>query len=136
MLRGGERPIPTLEQKLEGDHCMTPEEYILRNFAPTDRIAVLVLNRQADTKTQRVVTAEMLASERWQAWLRSENARGVNVYISYNALREDTRNRTKADVAAIRHVYLDLDKDGEKSLAAIQTSKGIPQPNYVLFDFA
>ncbi|HEV2419977.1 MAG TPA: DNA-primase RepB domain-containing protein [Terriglobia bacterium] len=93
---------------------------------------MLVLNRETDKKVERVVTAEALATESWQAWLRDENARGANVYISYNALREDTRNRTKADVAAIRHVYLDLDKDGERSLAAIQTSKEIPQPNYVL----
>ncbi|MGH9406627.1 MAG: DNA-primase RepB domain-containing protein [Terriglobia bacterium] len=124
--------MPTLEQRPEGDHALTTEEYILRNFDRSDRIAVLVLNREKNTKTQRVVTAEALATERWQAWLRGENARGANVYISYNALREDTRNRTKADIAAIRHVYLDLDRDGERSLAAIQASKEIPQPNYVL----
>ncbi|HEV2418051.1 MAG TPA: DNA-primase RepB domain-containing protein [Terriglobia bacterium] len=124
--------MPTLEQKPEGDHALTTEDYILRNFDRSDRIAVLVLNGERDTKVQRVVTAEALATERWQAWLRAENARGANVYISYNALRADTRNRTKSDVAAIRHVYLDLDKDGERSLAAIQASKEIPQPNYVL----
>ena len=124
--------MPAQQQNPEGDRALTTEEYIRRNFQPTDRIAVLVLNREADTKTQRVITAEMLATDRWQAWLRGENARGANIYISYNALREDTRNRTKADVAAIRHVYLDLDKDGERSLAAIQASKEIPQPNYVL----
>lgn len=124
--------MPTLEQKPGGDHALTTEEYILRNFDRSDRIAVLVLNRERDTKVQRVVTAEALATERWQAWLRGENARGANVYISYNALRADTRNRTKADVAAIRHVYLDLDQDGERSLAAIRASKEIPQPNYVL----
>lgn len=111
---------------------MTIEEYILRNFEPTDRIALLVLNRETDRKTQRVTTAENLASERWQAWLRGENARGANVYISYNALRQDTRNRTKADVAAIRHLYLDLDKDGDRSLAAIEMSKEVPPPSYVL----
>ncbi len=124
--------MPTLERNPEGDHALSPEEYIRRNFEPSDRIAVLVLNRETGRKVQRVTTAEALTTERWQAWLRGENARGANVYISYNALREDTRNRTKADVAAIRHVYLDLDKDGERSLAAIQTSQEIPQPNYVL----
>lgn len=124
--------MPTLEHKPEGDHALTTEEYIHRNFEPSDRIAVLVLNRDADRKVQRITTAENVASERWQAWLRSENARGANVYISYNAFREDTRNRTKADVATIRHVYLDLDKDGERSLAAIQGSKEVPTPNYIL----
>jgi hypothetical protein len=131
-MKRGDDSMPTLQQNPEGDHAVTTEEYIRRNFEPSDRIAVLVLNREADRKVQRVTTAENLASERWQAWLRGENARGANVYISYNALREDTRNRTKADVAAIRHVYLDLDRDGERSLAAIQASQGIPQPNYVL----
>lgn len=124
--------MPTLERNPEGDHALTAEEFIRRNFEASDRIAVLVLNRNTDRKVQRITTAENLATERWQAWLRSENARGANVYISYNALREDTRNRTKADVAAIRHVYLDLDKEGERSLAAIQASKEVPTPNYVL----
>jgi hypothetical protein len=124
--------MPTLEQKPEGDHALTTEEYLRRNFEASDRIAVLILNRETDRKVQRVTTAEALSSEKWQAWLRSENARGANVYISYNALREDTRNRTKADVAAIRHVYLDLDKDGDRSLAAIQASEDVPPPNYVL----
>jgi RepB DNA-primase from phage plasmid len=124
--------MATLQQNPEGDHAVTTQEYIRRNFQPADRIAVSVLNRETDRKIQRVTTAENLASESWQAWLRGENARGANVYISYNALRDDTRNRTKADVAAIRHVYLDLDRDGERSLAAIQASREIPQPNYVL----
>lgn len=124
--------MPALQHNPEDDHALATEEFIRRNFEASDRIAVLVLNRDTDRKVQRITTAENLAGERWQAWLRSENARGANVYISYNALREDTRNRTKADVAAIRHVYLDLDKDGERSLAAIQASKEVPTPNYVL----
>ena len=59
--------MPTLEHNPEGDHALTTEEYIRRNFEPSDRIAVLVLNRENDRKVQRVTTAEALASERWQA---------------------------------------------------------------------
>ncbi len=124
--------MPALEQNPDRENALTPEEYIRRNFEPNDRIAVLVLNRDTGRKVQRVTTAEKLASESWQAWLRHENAQGANIYISYNSLREDTRNRTKADVAAIRHVYLDLDKEGNRSLAAIKASNEIPQPNYIL----
>jgi len=40
--------------------------------------------------------------------------------------------RTKADIAAVRHVYLDLDKDGDKAVAAIQQSDKVPEPNYVI----
>lgn len=124
--------MPALEQNPESENTLTTEEYIRRNFEPNDRIAVLVLNRDTGRKVQRVTAAEKLASESWQGWLRHENAQGANIYISYNALREDTRNRTKADVAAIRHVYLDLDKDGERSLRAIKASNEIPQPNFIL----
>jgi hypothetical protein len=124
--------MPAREQRPEGDRALTTEDYIRRNFQPADRIAVLVLNREAGTKTQRVITAEMLATGRWQAWLRGENARGANIYISYNALREDSRSRTKADIAAIRHVCLDLDQNGAESLAAIESSPQVPPPSYVI----
>jgi RepB DNA-primase N-terminal domain len=124
--------MPALEQNPERENALTTEEYIRRNFEPNDRIAVLVLNRDTGRKVQRVTTAEKLASESWQAWLRHENAQGANIYISYNVLRDDTRTRTKADVAAIRHVYLDLDKDGDRSLVAIRASNDIPSPNYIL----
>ena len=33
-------------------------DYILDNFKPTDRIAVLVLNRQLGETTQRITTAQ------------------------------------------------------------------------------
>ena len=124
--------MPALEQNPERENTLTTEEYIRRNFESHDRIAILVLNRDTGRKVQRVTTAEKLARESWQSWLRHENAQGANIYISYNALRDDTCNRTKADVAAIRHVYLDLDRDGDRSLRAILASNEIPQPNYVL----
>jgi hypothetical protein len=79
-----------------------------------------------------VVSAQDLARESWQRWLRAENAQGADVYISQNALRENTRNRKKEDIAAIRHVYLDLDQDGARSLATIENSPNVPQPSYVI----
>jgi hypothetical protein len=60
-----------------------------------------------------------------------ERKRG-GCYVSQNTLREDTRNRKKEDIAAIRHVYLDLDQDGAKSLAAIENSPHVPSPSYVI----
>jgi hypothetical protein len=78
------------------------------------------------------VAAQALAGESWQRWLRAENAQGADIYVSQNALREDTRNRKKEDIAAIRHVYLDLDQNGAKSLAAIENSPNVPSPSYVI----
>jgi len=124
--------MPALEHNPEGNHALPTDEYIRQNFEPSDRLAVLVLNRENGRRVQRVVTAQALATEVWQRWLRHENAIGGDIYISQNALRENTRNRKKEDIAAIRHVYLDLDHDGAKSLAAIESSPHVPKPSYVV----
>ena len=124
--------MPTLEQKPNGQHVMTPEEYIRQNFEPTDRLAVVVINRKEGKVLQRVETAEGIASPKYQAWLRHENAQGSDIYISQNALRETATGRTKAEITAIRHVYLDLDNDGPKALASIEASAQVPKPSYVI----
>ncbi|MGH9451865.1 MAG: DNA-primase RepB domain-containing protein, partial [Terriglobia bacterium] len=124
--------MPTLEQKPEGDHALSPEEYIRQNFKPADRLAVVIINRKEGTVTQRVESIETIASAAYQAWLRGENARGSDIYISQNSLQETAKGRTKADIAAIRHVYLDLDDGGQKALAAIENSPYVPKPSYVI----
>ncbi|MGH9440562.1 MAG: DNA-primase RepB domain-containing protein, partial [Terriglobia bacterium] len=124
--------MPTLEQKPEGDHALSPEEYIRQNFKPADRLAVVIINRKEGTVTQRVESIETIASAAYQAWLRGENARGSDIYISQNSLQETAKGRTKADIAAIRHVYLDLDDDGPKALTAIESSSNVPTPSYVI----
>jgi hypothetical protein len=124
--------MPTLEHNPMADQGLTPEEYIRENFEPSDRIAVLVLNRDSGRRVQRIVPAHALASDPWQRWLRAENAQGADIYISQNTLRETTRNRKKEDIAAIRHVYLDLDQNGAKSLAMIENSPNVPQPSYII----
>src|SRR5260370_20230382 len=84
-------------------------EYILDNFKPTDRIAVLVLNRQLGETTQRITTAQKASSPEFQAWLRYKNAIGADIYVGMNALQRHASTRTKDDIEKISHVYLDLD---------------------------
>ena len=107
-------------------------EYISDNFKPSDRIAVLVLNRDLGETTQRITTAQRAASPEFQAWLRYKNANGADIYIGMNPLRQDASTRTKDDIETIRHLYLDLDHGGSTALEAIQNSNLVPQPNYVL----
>ena len=107
-------------------------EYILDNFKPTDRIAVLVLNRQLGETTQRITTAQKAASPEFQAWLRYKNANGADIYVGMNALQYHASTRTKDDIEKISHVYLDLDHGGTASLEAIENSDLVPRPNYVL----
>ncbi len=107
-------------------------EYILDNFKPTDRIAVLVLNRQQHETTQRITTAQKASSPEFQAWLRYKNASGADIYMGMNALQHYASTRTKDDIEKITHVYLDLDHGGTASLEAIENSDLVPPPNYVL----
>jgi hypothetical protein len=107
-------------------------EYILDNFEPTDRIAVLVLNRDLGETVQRITSAQKAASPEFQAWLRYKNANGSDIYIGMNSLKKDAATRTKEDIESIRHVYLDLDHGGLEALKAVENSSVAPKPNYVL----
>jgi RepB DNA-primase from phage plasmid len=111
---------------------MSPaSEYILDNFKPTDRIAVLVLNRRLGETTQRITTAQKASSPEFQAWLRHKNANGADIYVGMNALQHHASTRTKDDIEKISHVYLDLDHGGTASLEALDNSDLVPRPNYV-----
>jgi hypothetical protein len=107
-------------------------EYILDNFKPIDRIAILVLNRQLGETTQRITTAQKASSSEFQAWLRYKNANGADIYIGMNALQHHASTRTKEDIEEISHVYLDIDHGGTASLEALENSDLVPRPNYVL----
>ena len=118
-----ERPTPPLP---------SASEYILDNFKPTDRVAILVLNRQLGETTQRITTAQKASSAEFQAWLRYKNANGADIYIGMNALQHHASTRTKEDIEKISHVYLDIDHGGTASLEALEHSDLVPRPNYVL----
>ena len=107
-------------------------EYIERNYLPSDRLAIVVRNRLTGETTQRLASAEKIASPDFQAWLRHKNARGADIYISQNAYRPEARTRSKGDVDKIRHVYLDLDKNGEDALTKIGDSLLVPEPSFVI----
>src|SRR6202043_487104 len=110
----------------------TASEYINDNFKPSDRIAVLVLNRNLGETTQRITTAQKASSPEFQAWLRYKNANGADIYLGMNALQHHASTRTKDDIERISHVYLDLDHGGATSLEALENSDLVPRPNYVL----
>ena len=111
---------------------VSASEYILDNFEPTDRIAILVLNRDFGETIQRITSAQKAASPEFQAWLRYKNANRSDIYIGMNPLRQGASTRTKEEIESIRHVYLDLDHGGPEVLASVESSSVVPKPNYVL----
>jgi hypothetical protein len=110
---------------------LSAPDYILQNFEESDRIAVLVRSRKAGETIQRITTAKNAASQDFQAWLRHKNV-SSDVYIGMNTLRHDAQSRTKEDIETIRHLYLDIDRNGRSALEAVETSGVVPRPNYVL----
>ena len=106
--------------------------YIRDNFEASDRIAILLLNRETRESLQRITTAEKASSPEFQAWLRYRASRHDEVYIGMNLLRQDAWARTKDQISAIRHLYVDLDRGGEQAIEAIRRSGLVPAPNYVL----
>ncbi len=112
---------------------MTAPNYIRANFHPSDRVAVLVRNRKKGATIQRITTADKIAAPPFQEWLRYKNEKdGCDVYIGMNALKPEAHTRTKEDILTVRHVYVDLDHEGSRCLAAIEQSNLVPAPSYVL----
>jgi hypothetical protein len=111
---------------------LSAADYVLALHAPDDRVAVVVRNRSREQTMQRILSAEDIASLRFQGWLREQNERGADVFLGMNPLWANSFARTKASVREIRHLYLDLDEDAAASLCAIRTDGSTPAPNFVL----
>jgi hypothetical protein len=111
---------------------LSASEYVLALFDARDNVAVLVRNRTTRQTVQRITTAETTASREFQSWLRYENFAGADIYLGMNPIKDGAYNRTKGNIREIRHLYLDLDKDGSQALEAIRNSTEVPAPNFVL----
>jgi len=119
--------------KDESKHGVTPVVYVRWLFEPSDRLAVLVRNRDRGETTQRIATAGNITSDQFQRWLRFKNEmQSADIYVGMNPLKPEARARTKEDIHSIRHLYLDLDHDAERSLAAVEQSNLVPQPNVTI----
>lgn len=111
---------------------LTASEYVLELFKPADNVAILVRNRSAGRTIQRIAKAQTIASPNFQTWLARQSASGSDVFVGMNPIKDGTYSRTKENIKDIRHVYLDLDRNGDGALEAIRNSTEAPAPNFVL----
>jgi len=109
-----------------------PLRFLHTAFRPDDWIAVLLKSHDTGGSAQRVGPMSLVASPRFQAWLRAENARRFSVFVSVNAIRPQRKARTRDAIGDIRHVFLDADRDGPAVLAAIQARRDLPPPSFVV----
>src|SRR5260370_22398613 len=106
--------------------------FLTRCFAPGESIALLLRRENPAGILQRIVPLESALAPRYLGWLAHENSIGANIYVAANPLRSGSRKRTKECIAAVRHLYLDLDIDGEANLASLRASDTVPTPNAIL----
>src|SRR5579871_1512387 len=107
-------------------------EFLGRCFAPSERIAIVLRRTSPARIAQRIVTLERALQPRYLGWLAHENETRANVYFAANPFVSGSRKRTKESVAEVRHLYLDLDTDGEAKLAALRTSNSVPIPTAIV----
>jgi hypothetical protein len=106
--------------------------FLTRSFAPGETIALLIRHQAPGQTLQRIARLERVLAPHYLGWLAHENGEGANIHVSANPLRPHSRKRTKDSIAKVRHLYLDLDHDGEVRLAALQASDQLPRPNAIV----
>lgn len=109
-----------------------PSRYLQTLFKPQDTLAVVLVNRTTPSVVQRIATAEKLAALDFQVWLRDQNEQRAEIFVSMNPLRSEAHTRTKRDVAAIRHLYLDIDQDGNETIRRIFARSDLPTPSFIV----
>jgi hypothetical protein len=110
----------------------TAKVFLARCFAPGSTIALLLRTESSVKTQQRVVTLEQTLAPRYLGWLAHENRNGANVYVAANPLRSGSRKRTKESIASVRHLYIDIDTDGDARLAALRTSDAVSPVSAIL----
>ena len=113
-------------------NTQTAQEFLSRCFLRGETVALLLRRENPASTTQRIVTVEQATAPRYFAWLRYENHNGANVYVAANPLRFGSRKRTKDCIAEVRHLYIDIDVNGEERVAALRASAAVPVPSTIL----
>jgi RepB DNA-primase from phage plasmid len=120
-------------QQLDYQRSMrTAQDFLTRCFALGESIALFLRHDTAASATQRIVLIERALAPRYLGWLAHENSTGANIYVAANPVRSGSKKRTKESIATVRHLYIDIDTDGEARLAALRASVAVPTPNVVL----
>jgi RepB DNA-primase from phage plasmid len=113
------------------DH-VAPLRFLRVAYEESDWVAVFLKSYDTGQVAQRIEPRTIIASRRFQAWLRWRNLLHWNIYIGLNAVSPHRRSRTRESIAAIRHVFVEADHDGRQVLRAIAVRPDLPSPSYVL----
>lgn len=109
-----------------------PLRFLRTAFELDDWIAILLKAHGTGEAVQRVAPVSVVATPRFQSWLRARNADGLSIFVGVNAITPRARTRRRNAIHHVRHLFLDADGDGPAVLAAIRARSDLPEPSYVL----
>jgi hypothetical protein len=108
------------------------DAFLRTAYEPDDWIAVLVKSHAARV-AQRIVPVSFAMTSTFQEWLTREHAQhGAHVFVSVNAFSPRLVSRSRTAVTAIRHVFLDADRESDAILAAVSLRDDLPELSYVV----
>jgi hypothetical protein len=107
-------------------------EFLSEWFSAEDTFALLLRHADPSRTRQRIVRQNDLLKSNYLGWLAHENAHGSNVHFSVNPLLFGAKKRTKNAIAEARALFLDLDEDGDRKMAAIRASDSVPPPSFII----
>ena len=102
-------------------------------FHADDRLAVVLIHRASREVVQRIHPVSQIVTRATQAWLQRMNqTQEFEVYLSVNTLQPHAKTRTKKDIAEIRHLFLDFDRDADARLPELLRRTDLPQPHALI----
>lgn len=107
-------------------------DFLTHCFAPGETIALFLRRENPSATIQRIVPLGRALAPCYLGWLTHQNSAGANIYMAANPLRSSSTKRTKECITEVRHLYLDLDTDGEARLTSLRASDAVPPPNAIL----
>ena len=112
--------------------CEAAVDFLRTGYDREDWIAVFVKSYATARVAQRVAPVSVVMSARVLDWLVRENTQLASVYVSVNAVRPEQVTRTRRAISAIRHIFVDADRDGGEVITTIESRRDLPSPSYVL----
>lgn len=106
-------------------------------FGDEAKICVVAI-KENEPVIQRIIYARKLKEVEFIKFLAQLNAKGYNIYISLNELKEDAKDRRKESFKEKqKHIYLDIDgdklgRDGLEILREILQKEKLPKPSLVV----
>jgi hypothetical protein len=116
-------------------------EYYLALYDASDIVCTTIIHGTKTYSNGGAVTENFftpvsaLISDAGVAKLTKRNADGWHIFCSMQPFVADAKNRTKSNVKEVRHVFIDCDVDGDKSLADVRAavaSGEVPPPTVIV----